>query len=75
MRRLGMTSQIEDFTKYLKEVKNASQNTISAYKKDLMKMQSFLMAQGISDVSKITETSLNSYVLSLEKNDMSPASV
>ncbi|NLJ97003.1 MAG: tyrosine recombinase [Clostridiales bacterium] len=70
-----MTSQIEDFTKYLKEVKNASQNTISAYKKDLMKMQSFLMAQGISDVSKITETSLNSYVLSLEKNDMSPASV
>ena len=38
-------------------------------------MQSFLMAQGISDVSKITETSLNSYVLSLEKNDMSPASV
>lgn len=75
MRRLGMTSKIKDFTKYLKEVKNASQNTIKAYENDLNRMQSYLIRQGINDLSKITETSLNSYVLSLEKNEMSPASV
>lgn len=70
-----MAGQIKDFTNYLKEVKQASQNTIRAYENDLKKMKSFLYEQGIEDVSKITETNLNSYVLSLEKDGMSPASV
>lgn len=70
-----MTIQIENFTKYLKDVKQASQNTIRAYENDLMRMYSYLLGQGISHVSKITETNLNSYVLSLEKDEMSPASV
>lgn len=70
-----MTKQIEDFTLYLGVVKNSSQNTIRAYENDLMKMTSYMDEQGINDVTKITETSLNSYVLSLEKEGMSPASV
>lgn len=70
-----MKQQIEDFTGYLQEVKQASLNTISAYQNDLRKLESFLSLQGILSASKITETSLNSYVLSLEKDGMSPASV
>lgn len=70
-----MAGQITDFTNYLKEVKQASQNTIMAYENDLRKMKAYLWEQGIEDVSKITETNLNSYVLSLEKDGMSPASV
>jgi integrase/recombinase XerD len=70
-----MKQQIEDFTRYLQEVKVASLNTIRAYQNDLMKLESYLNLQGIGSSSKITETSLNSYVLSLEKDGMSPASV
>lgn len=70
-----MKQQIEDFTRYLQEVKQASLNTISAYQNDLMKLKSYLSLQGIGSASKITETSLNSYVLSLEKDGMSAASV
>lgn len=70
-----MGEQIKDFTNYLMEVRQASQNTIRAYENDLKKMKSYLRGQGIEDVSKITETNLNSYVLSLEKEGMSPASV
>lgn len=70
-----MKQQIEDFTRYLQEVKQASLNTISAYQNDLMRLESYLNLQGIGSVSKITETSLNSYVLSLEKDGMSASSV
>ncbi len=70
-----MKQQIEDFISYLQEVKQASQNTIRAYQNDLKKLESYLSQQGIQTASKITETSLNSYVLYLEKDGMSPASV
>ena len=70
-----MRQEIEDFIGYLQEVKQASKNTISAYKNDLRKFESFLCLQGIVSASKITETSLNSYILSLERDGMSPASV
>lgn len=75
MRRMGMKQQIEDFISYLQEVKHASLNTVRAYQNDLSKMESYLSFQGINCASKITETSLNSYVLYLEKDGMSPASV
>jgi len=70
-----MKQQIEDFITYLKEVKHASLNTVRAYQNDLEKLESYLSHQGIEKVSKITETSLNSYILYLEKDGMSPASV
>lgn len=70
-----MKQQIEDFIRYLQEVKHASLNTVRSYQNDLFKMESYLSRQGIKTASKITETSLNSYVLYLEKDGMSPASV
>lgn len=70
-----MKQQIEDFTGYLQEVRQASLNTIRAYQNDLRKLEAYLELQGIREASKITETSLNSYILSLEKEGMSPASV
>lgn len=70
-----MKQQIEEFTSYLREVKHASLNTIRAYQNDLRKLESYLSLQGIQSASKITETSLNSFILSLEKDGMSPASV
>lgn len=70
-----MKQQIEEFIRYLQEVKQASLNTVRAYQNDLLKLESYLSHQGIFSASKITETSLNSYVLYLEKDGMSPASV
>ena len=70
-----MKQQIEDFTRYLQEVKQSSLNTIRAYQNDLTRLESYLTQQGIENTSKITETSLNSYVLSLEKDGLSPSTV
>lgn len=70
-----MKQQIEDFTRYLQEIKQSSLNTIRAYQNDLTKLEAYLTQQGIENASKITETSLNSYVLSLEKDGLSPSTV
>lgn len=70
-----MEQYIEDFITYLQEVKHASGNTVQAYQNDLKRLQSFLGKQNVVTVSKISETGLNSYVLSMEKEGLSPASV
>lgn len=70
-----MEQYINDFMTYLKEVKHASNNTLQAYHNDLNKLWQFFEKQNINTVAKISETSLNSYVLSLEKEGLSPASV
>ena len=70
-----MEQYINDFISYLQEVKHASKNTLQAYQNDLKKLQLFMEKQSINSVAKISETNLNSYVLTLEKEGLSPASV
>jgi integrase/recombinase XerD len=70
-----MEDYMDDFITYLREVKHASENTVQAYQNDLKKMQLFLEKQSSTTVEKISETSLTSYVLSLEKDGRSPASI
>ena len=62
-----MVTEINEFVKYLREVKKTSKNTEVSYHRDLLQMASYLEEQGITDVEKVTKTSLNSYVLHLEK--------
>lgn len=70
-----MNSALQDFLAYMKEIKNASFNTIISYRQDLQKLVQYLEKQNINDVQKINETSLNSYILNMEKDGRSPATV
>ena len=70
-----MDQYILDFINYLQEVKHASVNTLHAYQNDLKKLQTYFLKQNINSIQKINETTLNSYVLTLEKEGLSPASV
>jgi integrase/recombinase XerD len=70
-----MNSQLQDFLAYMLDIKRASANTIASYRNDLTKLVRHLEQQNINDVAKISETSINSYVLSLEREGMSPATV
>lgn len=62
-----MLSDITNFVEYLREVKKTSKNTEISYQRDLMQLFSYLESQGISEVNKVTKTSLNSYILYLER--------
>ena len=62
-----MISEIEEFAGYLRDVERTSDNTVVSYHRDLVQMAAFLEEKGIAEVGKVTKTSLNSYILSLEK--------
>ncbi|BCK00216.1 tyrosine recombinase [Anaerocolumna chitinilytica] len=70
-----MKAELQEFITYMKEVKNASVNTCLSYRNDLTKLVNYMYKQNITEEDKLSETSLNSYVLTLEKEGMSPATV
>lgn len=70
-----MKTALQDFITYMSEVKKASVNTVMSYRNDLTKLIRHLADQNITDEGKISETSLNSYILSMEREGMSPATV
>ncbi len=63
------------FIDYLKEEKNASESTVNSYRCDLKKLNQYLLEHGIENVRNVTATNLNSYVLYLENQGMSTATV
>lgn len=61
-----MGAEIAAFIDYIEHEKKASKNTVVSYRRDLMQMTAYLETQGILEVSRVTKTSLNSYILYLE---------
>ena len=70
-----MDKLLEQYIMYLQNVKKTSANTVTAYKRDLNKLIQFLSERGFSDVSKISFTDLNSYILLLEKEGAATSSI
>ena len=70
-----MLQKINEFVDYLTNVKKASTNTIASYRRDLNKLYNYLNSIDVTDVKKVTGTNLNSYVLQIEKQGMSTATV
>ncbi len=70
-----MCIELPLFIDYLKETKNASASTVSSYQHDLRRLDEYLDEHGIEDVHSITTTNLNSYILYLEKQGLSTATV
>ncbi len=70
-----MEQEILGFITYLHNVKKTSNNTEMSYKRDLMKFRKYMGEQGIESVNQVTETNLNSFILSLEKNGFAAATI
>lgn len=66
---------IEKYVEYLRKVKKSSDNTIASYRRDLNKLSKYLSANDCDNINDICETTLNSYVLYIEKQGMSTATV
>lgn len=70
-----MQKQIDSFITYLHNVKKTSNNTELSYRRDLAKVERYLSARGIADVSGISAEVLEEYVASLEEQKFAPASI
>lgn len=73
--RIEMREEIRWFAEYLESERHASENTCVSYQRDLMQMASFLEEMGIRELSRVTKTALNSYVLLLEKEGKAASTV
>ena len=73
--RKVMEEMLVQFINYMREVKQVSNNTLDSYYRDLARWIDFLQQAGIKEAERINETNLNSYVLALEKEGLSAATV
>lgn len=70
-----MKESIQAFVGYLNEEKSASYNTCISYERDLKKLKEYLYLQGVERVQEVSETSLNSYILFLEREGKAASTV
>lgn len=70
-----MINAIQEYVSYLHNRKGTSKNTEAAYERDLRRAVAYFAQQQIFDPGKITATNLNSYMLYLEREQLSPATV
>ena len=70
-----MINAIQQYVIYLHDIKKISYNTEVSYKRDLMKAKAYMEDHGVIRLEDATATNLNSYVLYLEDENMSAATV
>ncbi len=70
-----MINAIQEFIQYLHSVKKMSHNTEISYERDLKKDGCLAEGTGIDSVNQVTGTSLNSYMLYLERENLAAATV
>lgn len=70
-----MINAIQEYIRYLHDVKQTSHNTELCYERDLRKAADYFADQEIENLLEVTPTNLNSYMLYLEREQLSPATV
>ena len=63
----SMRGEVDRFEQDLREVKQASENTVQSYRRDLMQMITYLEEKEIREAAKVTKTSLHGYILHMEE--------
>ena len=63
----SMRGEVDRFEQYLREVKQASENTVQSYRRDLMQMITYLEEKEIREAAKVTKTSLHGYILHMDE--------
>lgn len=70
-----MREHIDNYINFLVVVKRSSQNTVASYRRDLLKLCSYIESIGCSSISDINSSDLNTYVLDLKSQGMSLATI
>ena len=66
---------IDDYLVFLKDIKNLSDNSIKAYKRDILKFRNFLISNKINKLNDITEEICSSWIGSLYSMNIGARSI
>ena len=67
--------EINGFLEYIQNTKRVSQNTVAAYKQDIVAFEKFLKDNGIDQFSDATNTQVVAYLMELKQTGKSKATV
>ena len=70
-----MTDYVSAYKTYLSDEKNASENTLSSYIRDLTQFQNWLMNKGTMDLRKVKKDTIAEYLQHMTQIGKSPATV
>ena len=70
-----MVTGLDGFMEYLEHTKQASRNTRMSYSRDLTRFFGWLEEQGIREIQRVTATGIQAYLLKLEGQGRSTATV
>ncbi len=70
-----LTSQLNSYLSYLKDVKKSSDNTLQAYKRDLQKFLDYASESSITDFTGVTTDSIADFKVYLSSKGLSSSSV
>lgn len=70
-----MEKEITAFISYLHNIKKTSNNTEMSYRRDLEKLQNYMLQKGIQDIADVTAEELGSYIQYLEDGHFAAATV
>lgn len=70
-----MKCEIQEFIGYLHNTRGTSKNTEVSYERDLKKLEEYLTQEGLEDVEQVTPTTLQSYVLYMERKKFAASSI
>jgi integrase/recombinase XerC len=70
-----ITKDINQYIEYIFQVKNLSPNTASSYKRDLLKLSSYMESLGVVSYSKITDDIGTGWIGSLFSSNNNPRSI
>lgn len=62
-----MNNYIDEYTDYMKNLRNKSVNTVESYTRDITKYAEYLGELGITDIGSATRTTVLTYMLMLQK--------
>ena len=66
---------IDNFLDYLKNTRNMSENTLLAYRRDIMAFDRFMRKQGINELERVTNTHIISYLMNLKTEGKTKSTV
>lgn len=70
-----MRSLVDNYIDYLNNTKHSSANTVASYKRDLLKLCTYLEGQGCTGIDQVNATNLGIYIMNLENQGLSSATV
>jgi integrase/recombinase XerD len=66
---------VDEYIDFLTNTKHSSANTVASYRRDLLKLCTYLESDGCEDFEEVTSVKLNMYIMGLEDKGLSSATI